>query len=55
MAREIPLSEFIEGVDNGTIIETVFVGNNVNRVYGKSVKGMSGTGKLYDLLWSKVP
>jgi len=53
--REIPLAEFITDVENGLIVETVFVGNTTNRIYGKSVKGMAGKPTPFELVWAKVP
>jgi len=53
--REIPLAEFIEGVEKGLISNTTFVGNTTNRIYGKSVKGMAAATVPYELVWAKVP
>jgi len=53
--REITLNEFIEGVEKGLISDTIFIGNNVNRVYGKSVKGMADKPNPYEIVWAKVP
>lgn len=53
--REIPISEFIDGYEEGLITEVVFVGNNINRLYGRSVKGQGNNPKGYEIVWSKVP
>lgn len=53
--REINLNDFIEGVEQGYITDVVFIGNNINRVYGKDPRGQADNPQKYELVWATVP
>lgn len=53
--REISLTTFVAGYEKGYITEVVFVGNNVNRVYGRNVEGQGDNPDGFEIVWASVP
>jgi len=52
--REIPLSEFIGDYEKGLIMEVVYIGEPLRRVYGRTAKGQWDNPQKYEVVWASV-
>lgn len=56
MPSLITLSEFIEDVENGFILDIFSITvSNEKRIYGKTKKGQAFTGKQFIIVYAVVP